>query len=100
MLLRYSAFFKAIWYQFKEKAQVSHIANKKLKTPLRMCALNAIKYDPLIKAYYERKTREDKHKMNILNHVRNKLIHRIFTVVSTGKEYDKDYQLNLINRAA
>jgi len=82
------------------KAQVSHIANKKLKTLLHMCALNAIKYDPLIKAYYERKTQEGKHKMNVLNNVRNKLIHRIFTVVSTGQEYDKNYHLNLVKRVA
>ena len=31
------------------KSQVSHIANKKLKTLLHMCALNAIKYDPILK---------------------------------------------------
>jgi len=82
----------------KGKAQVSHIANKKLKTLLHMCALNAIKYDPLIKAYYERKTQEGKHKMNVLNNVKNKLTHRFFTVVSTGQEYDKYYHLNLVNR--
>lgn len=84
----------------KGKAQVSHIANKKLKTLLHMCALNAIKYDPTIKAYYERKVQEGKHKMNVLNNVRNKLIHRVFTVVSTGQEYDKYYHLNLENKAA
>ena len=93
-------FSKQSGTSIKGKSQVSHIANKKLKTLLHMCALNAIKHDPLIKAYYERKVLEGKHKMNVLNNVRNKLIHRICTVVSSGQEYDKYYHLNLENRAA
>lgn len=93
-------FSKRSGTSIRGKAQVSHIANKKLKTLLHMCALNAIKYDPTIKAYYERKTKEGKHKMNVLNNVRNKLIHRIFNVVSTGQEYDKNYLSNLANQAA
>lgn len=93
-------FLKQSGTSIKGKAQVSHIANKKLKTLLHMCALNAIKHDPLIKAYYERKIQEGKHKMNVLNNVKNKLIHRICTVVSSGEEYDKYYHLNLANQAA
>lgn len=84
----------------KGKAQVSHIANKKLKTLLHMCALNAVIYDPQLKAYYERKTQEGKHKMNVLNNVRNKLIHRIFAVVTSRQEYNKNYNLEWSNLAA
>lgn len=93
-------FAKQSGTSIKGKAQVSHIANKKLKTLLHMCALNAIKYDPSIKAYYERKIQEGKHKMNVLNNVRNKLIHRIFAVVTSGEEYDKNYQAERKKMAA
>ena len=58
-----------------------------------MCALNAIRYDPNIKAYYERKVGEGKHRMNVINNVRNKLVHRIYAVVNTNSEYDKMYYL-------
>ena len=75
----------------KGKKMVSHIANKRLKTLLHMCALNAIRYDPVLKAYYERKLKEGKHKMNILNNVRNKLLHRICAVIRKGERYSKFY---------
>ncbi|TLX71052.1 IS110 family transposase [Labilibacter sediminis] len=84
----------------KGKSQVSHIANKKLKSLLHMCALNAVKFDPFMKAYYERKIKEGKHKMNVLNNVKNKLIYRICAVVSSGQEYDKSYSFQQISEAA
>ncbi len=65
-----------------------------------MCALNAVRYDYQLKQYYQRKTEEGKHKMNVLNNVRNKLIHRIYAVITTGQEYDKNYYLRNISVAA
>ncbi len=38
------------------------MANKKLKTNLHLAALTAIKYDPEINAYYQRKVSEGKTK--------------------------------------
>ena len=93
-------FSKRSGTSIRGKSQVSHIANKKLKTLLHMCALNAIRYDPNIKAYYERKIQEGKHRMNVLNNVRNKLVYRIWAVVSSGQEYDKNYNLYKKNQAA
>jgi len=87
-------FSKQSGTSLKGQAHVSHIANKKLKTLLHMCALNAVRYDPKLKQYYERKTKEGKHKMNVLNNVRNKLIHRIYAVLRTGEEYSKEYTIN------
>ena len=46
-----------------------------------MCALSAIGHDPQIKAYYQRKVKEGKHKMSVINAVRNKIIARVFAVV-------------------
>lgn len=93
-------FSKQSGTSLKGKNHVSHIANKKLKSLLHMCALNAIKYDPFMRSYYERKVEEGKHKMNVINNVRNKLIYRIYAVVTSGQEYDKNYFLNGLNQAA
>lgn len=93
-------FAKRSGTSLKGRPHVSHMANKKLKTLLHMCALNAVKYDPYLKLYYERKLEEGKHKMNVLNNVRNKLIHRICAVITSGQEYDKDYYMRNLTVAA
>jgi transposase len=63
------------------KTRVSRMANKSLKTKLHLCAMVAIQHDPELKTYYERKTKEGKNKMLVINAVRNKLVHRITAVV-------------------
>lgn len=84
-------FSKTSGTTLKGKPHVSHYANKKIKTLLHMCALNAIRYDPVIKEYYQRKINEGKHKMNVLNNVRNKLIVRIWAVIENGEMYERNY---------
>jgi len=69
------------------KARVSPFANKKMKSLLHLGALTAIKYDSDLKAYYERKVDEGKPKMSVINAVRNKLIHRMYSVVRRGTPY-------------
>jgi Transposase and inactivated derivatives len=93
-------FAKRSGTSLKGRPHVSHMANKKLKTLLHMCALNAVKYDPHLKLYYQRKIEEGKHKMNVLNNVRNKLIHRICAVITSGEEYDKYYYMQNMMAAA
>jgi len=93
-------FSKQSGTSIKGKGRISNIANKKLKSLLHMCALNAVRYDPMLKAYYERKIEEGKHTMNVLNNVRNKLLHRICAVVSSGEKYDKYYNIKGADIAA
>ena len=69
------------------RTKVSNLANKEIKTLLNMCALSAIKYNPEMKLYYEKRTEMGKHKMSTINIVRNKLVARIFAVVNRGTEY-------------
>lgn len=76
---------------FKGKARVSFMANKKMKTLLHMAALSAITYNTDLKKYYLRKTEEGKNKMSIINAIRNKLIHRIFTCVNEDRKYENIY---------
>ena len=71
----------------KGKTKVSHMANKKLKTNLHLAALSAVKYDPELKAYYERKVLEGKAKMSVLNAVRFKLLARVVAVVNNDNMY-------------
>lgn len=69
------------------RTKVSHLADKKLKSLLNMCALNAKARDYEMKLYYERKVAEGKSKMLILNNIRNKILGRVFAVVNRGTPY-------------
>lgn len=75
--------------------RVSHMANKKVKTVLHLAALAAIKTEGDIKDYYNRKVKEGKNKMSVLNAVRNKIIHRIFACVKQNRMFEKIYQHSL-----
>jgi len=78
---------------FKGKSRVSHMANKKVKTLLHLSAIVAIRYNPEIKQYYQRKVnQENKNKMSTINAVRNKLILRIFACVNQNRNYENNYQ--------
>jgi len=69
------------------KTKVSNLANKKLKSLLSNCAVSAIRNDPEMKIYYQRKIKNGVHKMNTINAVRNKLLARVFAVVRRGTPY-------------
>jgi transposase len=73
------------------KTRVSHLANKGLKTLLHLAALGAISKAGEFKEYYERKLKEGKNKMQVINAVRNKLIHRLFACVNNKRKYQKNY---------
>ena len=71
----------------KGRNRVHPMANKELKTLLHLCALNAIRFYPEFKHYYERKKIEGKHSMSVLNAVKNKLALRIIAVVKNQRPY-------------
>jgi len=73
--------------KFKGKPRVSHMANKKMKRLLHLCAMVAKKVVPEITAYYNRKTGEGKNPMSVLNAIRNKLIARVFACVNKNSTY-------------
>jgi len=75
------------------KSKVSHLANKKMKTLLHLCARNARRCVPELKSYFERKTSvEGKNKMLVFNAIRYKLILRVFACVNQGRLYQSTYQ--------
>lgn len=75
---------------------VSHHARKRLKSLFHLAAMSSIRMRGELREYYQRKVREGKNKMLVLNAVRNKLIHRLYAVVARGEKYDKNYVSPLV----
>jgi transposase len=69
------------------KTKVSHLANKRGKALLSLCAGSAIQCCPEMKAYYQRRVENGKNKRSTLNIIRNKLLARAFAVVHRGTPY-------------
>jgi len=76
----------------KYKDRVSHKANKKMKTLLHLCAVSVGRTNSDLGRYYKRKLKAGKHKMSVINALRNKIIHRVFAVVAKQKMYENSYQ--------
>lgn len=69
------------------RTKVNHLADKKLKSLLNLCALNAKKHDHQLKEYYIKKVAEGKSKMLVLNNIRCKLLSRVFAVINRQTPY-------------
>lgn len=80
-------FTKSSGTSVRYKTGVSPFANRKLKKLLHLCAMAAIRWNEDMKQYYERKVKEGKNKMSVINAVRNKLVLRIFAVVRDERNY-------------
>jgi transposase len=70
---------------------VSQHARKRLKSLFHLAAMASIRAKGELQDYYQRKVKEGKNKMLVLNAVRNKLIHRLYAVVKRGQKYEKNY---------
>jgi transposase len=69
------------------KTQVHPMANKTLKKALHMCALSSIRKAGELKSYFDRKVKEGKNKMSIINAIRNKILQRIYACVRDQRMY-------------
>ena len=69
------------------KTQVSHMANKKIKSLLSNGVNAAVMHDREIAIYYNRKIKEGKEKGVVLNAIKNKLIQRVFAVIKRQSPY-------------
>lgn len=65
-----------------------------MKALLHMSAVNVATRmkESEYKEYYERKLKEGKHVMCIMNVIRAKLVHRMFSVIRRDSEYTRKYQ--------
>ncbi len=66
----------------KGRTKVNHLADKKMKSLLYMCAMNAKKCDKELNEYYNKKVREGKPKMLVLNNISCKILGRVFAVIN------------------
>lgn len=71
----------------KRPKRVSCMANKRMKTLLSNAAVSSIRYNPEMRIYYEKKIKEGKNKMSVINIIRNKVVARVFAVVKRGTPY-------------
>ena len=78
----------------RSKAKISKRANQTMKALLQLAAGSAATHmkEGEYKDYYKRKTKEGKHVMCVLNVIRAKLVHRMFSVIKRDTEYTKEYK--------
>jgi len=78
----------------RAKAKISKRANQTMKALLHLAAVGAATHmkEGDYRDYYERKTKEGKHVMCVLNVIRAKLVHRMFSVIRRDEMYTKNYQ--------
>ena len=78
----------------RSRAKISKRSNQTMKALLHLAAVNAayrMKGGEYTE-YFERKTKEGKHIMCVLNVIRAKLVHRMVSVIRRDIEYTKQYK--------
>jgi transposase len=78
------------------KTRVSKQAQPTLKYLLHMAAVGVTARKGELQDYWKRKVAEGKHKMSVLNAIRNKIIHRIYAVIDRGTPYVKSTLASVI----
>lgn len=73
----------------KARTKTHYFRDKSLKSILFKASSTAIQHDPQLKNYYNRKTKQGKHKLTVINAVANKLVLRIFAVVNREEPFVK-----------
>lgn len=65
--------------------------NPRLRTAFYMPALNAIRFNPIVRALAERLRARGKSEMTIIGAAMRKLLHLVYGVLKTGKPFDPNY---------
>ena len=78
----------------RSKAKISKRANQTMKALLHLAAVSVATHQKTSEyhEYYERKTKEGKHVMCVLNVIRAKLVHRMFSVIRRNEMYTREYK--------
>ena len=76
----------------KGKNKVHKMANKDLKKLLHMGARSIANHHPEFRNYYERKLKEGKHDLAIINAIRNKIVLRAVAVIKKQTKYVDNYK--------
>lgn len=73
------------------RARLSKAVPARIRAVLYMAAVVATRYNPHVKAVYERLLSRGKSKMSALGAAMRKLVHLCFGVIKTQKPYQHDY---------
>ncbi len=76
----------------KGRNKVHKMANKELKRLLHMGARSVAAHHPEFKEYYERKHKEGKHDLTIINAIKNKIVLRGAAVINNQRKYVDNYK--------
>ena len=77
----------------KGRNRVHFMANKELKSLLTMGAMSAIQNYPEFRDYYNRKIKEGKKHLQVLNAIKNKILLRVAAVINGQKDYVNKYNV-------
>lgn len=75
----------------KGRTKISKMGDMKLKALINLSAWNAIRSIPSLKVYYQNKVAAGKHKLSVINAVRNKLITIALAVVKRNTPFVKEF---------
>jgi transposase len=76
------------------KPRICKMGNSRMRKVLYMPALVSIRYNPVIRAMYERLKRNGKNGKVIVCAVMRKLVHIIFGILKSGKPFDPNFRSN------
>lgn len=79
------------------RAQIGHAGHARLRTALYLATLSAARFNPLIKAQYERLRAAGKPPKVARCAAARKLLHLAFAVVSKGQPFDPTYRTRLLS---
>lgn len=77
------------------KSYLVKIGNVRLRTAFYMPAINAIRFNPIVKALAERLRKAGKSEMTIIGAAMRKLLHLAYGVLKTGRPFDPNYAVNV-----
>lgn len=79
-------------------AQTCPMASRTLKALITEAAWVSIRWEPRIRDYYQGLIKRGKHPGVALNNVKNKLIHIVTALATSGKRYEQNYEQNRQNK--
>lgn len=75
------------------RSRVSKLGDHKLKALLNLSAWNAIRSVKSLKDFFERKIAQGKHKLSVINAIRNKLLGIVLSVIRRNQPFSEDYSV-------
>jgi transposase len=76
-----------------KRSRLSKTGNSRVRKALFMPAINASRYNPLLRQFSERLSRRGKSKMVIIGAVMRKLLHLAFGVLKTRRPFDANHSI-------